>query len=174
MAMWAGALSWCRNQSPLCHFSGRFRRRLSHTIVSTQSSKTPDLLFVLEEQTACALSHQHQKKESLLFWHLSKLAMLCLVWANLVTSTDVTAALTQDCSSSSNSHHLLKLLWETENHFWALLANHSTFTCLFFCSCVGIWGTNFAATHLIMKCVDMNFNTHLFFHKFCSWSSDDL
>ena len=26
--VWARALSWCKNQSPLCHFSGRFRCRL--------------------------------------------------------------------------------------------------------------------------------------------------
>ena len=28
-AVWAGALSWCRKQSPLCHFSGHRHHKLS-------------------------------------------------------------------------------------------------------------------------------------------------
>ena len=62
-AVWAGALSWCKNQSPLCHFSGPFITG-SHAVVSTHSSKTADLPFILEEQTPCALYHQYQKNKS--------------------------------------------------------------------------------------------------------------
>jgi len=52
-AVWAGALSWCKNQSPLCHFSGLFVGG-SQAIVSTHSSETADLLLVLEEPSPCA------------------------------------------------------------------------------------------------------------------------
>ena len=38
----------------------------SRTIFSTHSSITSDLLCVLEKQTPCTLSHQHQKKKSAL------------------------------------------------------------------------------------------------------------
>ena len=34
-AVWAGALSWCKNQSLLCHFSGWFRRRLLRNLFNT-------------------------------------------------------------------------------------------------------------------------------------------
>jgi len=36
----------------------------SHAILSTHSSKPADLLFLLEEQTPCALAHQHKKKRN--------------------------------------------------------------------------------------------------------------
>ena len=104
MIVWLGALSWCKNQSPSATFLDIFVSG-SHAIISTYSSKTADLLLVLEEQTPCSLSLQHQIKKSTLSWHLSELTMLFLVWANLVTSTD----LTQGCSRSTNYHHLLQL-----------------------------------------------------------------
>ena len=66
----------------------------SNAIVSPHSSKTADILFVLDEQTPCAKSHQHKKNQQCLrYW--SELAALFLVWGNLVTSTDLIAALTQ-------------------------------------------------------------------------------
>jgi hypothetical protein len=34
-AGWARALSWCKKQSLLCYFSGRFHRRLSHNRFNT-------------------------------------------------------------------------------------------------------------------------------------------
>ena len=79
---------------------------------------------VMEKQTPCALCHQHQKKKSTLSWNWSERAALFLVWVNLVTSANLTAALTQGHSCSTNSHHLLQLLWETEGPLWALPENH--------------------------------------------------
>jgi len=64
-AVWAVALLWCKNKAPLCHSFGCFVAG-THTIVSTHSSKTADILCVLNEQTACELSHQHQEKKSTL------------------------------------------------------------------------------------------------------------
>ena len=72
--------------------------------IYSHSSKTSDLLFVLEKQTPCALAHQHQKKKSTLSWNWSELAEPFLVWTNLVTSSDLTAPLTQGHSHSINSH----------------------------------------------------------------------
>ena len=161
-AVWAGALSWCRNQSPLCHFCGCFHRRLSYNCFITFQVQVTLLIYCLSWRNKLPVHYPINIKKRnhyclgtwatlpCFFFGLG-IIMLFFVWANLVTSTDVTAALAQDRScSSTNSLHLLKLLWETESHFWALRANHSTFACLFFCSCVGTCGTNFAATHLII------------------------
>ena len=126
--VWPGALSWYKNQFLLCHFLDVFVTG-AHAIISPNSRKTPDLLFVLEEQTPCALSHQHQKKKSTFSCHY--MYLLCFFWSErlLWLNTDVTAALTQGYSSSTNSHLLLQLLWETEGHIWAVPANHSKHSC---------------------------------------------
>ena len=54
--LWAGALSWWRNQSWLLHISGRFSVHC-RVISSTPSNKIVDSQFVQEEQIACAQSH---------------------------------------------------------------------------------------------------------------------
>ena len=67
-AVWVVALSWCKNQSPLCQCSECFFSG-THANLSAHSSKTADMLCVLDEQTACELSHQHQEEKSTLSWH---------------------------------------------------------------------------------------------------------
>ena len=164
----AGSLSWCKNQSPLCHFSGLFIEG-SQATVSTHSNKTADLLLVLEEPSPCALSHHLRERERERNQHCldtwANLPHFFLVWANLVTSTDVTAALTQGRGRSTNSHHLLQLLWETEGHFWAPPANP-------------LWADvarilqepilqePISSSHLPLKCIAINLRHICYFRNF--------
>jgi hypothetical protein len=53
--------------SPTLPLFWMFMSQALTTILSTHSSKTADILCVLNEQTACELSHQHQEKTSTLF-----------------------------------------------------------------------------------------------------------
>ena len=161
-----GGIVMVQEPIPLCHFSG-WLRRVSRTIFSTYSSKTSDLLCVLEKQTPCTLSHQYKKrkrkkerKKSTSSWNWSELATQFLVWANLVTSTDLTAAPTQGRSRSTNSHHLL-LLWETEGYFWALRVNHGKSRIL---------QQPVSSSNLPWKCVDMNSMTYLLTYLLTPWS----
>jgi len=95
---------------PTPPLSWTFLSQALNAVNSTHSGKTADLLFFIEEQTPCALSFQPLKKKSTLSQHLSELAMLFLGSENLLTSTDLTATLSQGCSHRTNSHNLLQLL----------------------------------------------------------------
>jgi len=117
--------------------------------------------------------------KSTLPWHLSELTTLFLVWANLVTSTDLTAVLTLSHSHITNSHHLLQLLWETEGHFWALPANHGkhSHACFFaplWADVAQILQQLILSSNLTIKCVGMTSMTQLLFQKFRNWSNDNL
>ena len=92
------------------------------------------------------------------FQHIQvKLPIYWLPWANLMTSTNLTAALTRRRSFSTNSHHLLQLLWENEGHFWSFPANHGKSRIL---------QQPVSSSTLPLKYVGVISMTHLLFQKF--------
>jgi hypothetical protein len=50
------------------------------------------------------------KKEINILLTLERTCPLFSVWVNMVTSTDLTGAMTQGCSRNTDFHHLLQLL----------------------------------------------------------------
>jgi hypothetical protein len=78
-------------QVPLAHYATLLDVFVagSHAIFSTHSSKTADLLFVLEEHSLFTIPSTSKNEINIVLTLQSELA--AFVWANLVTSTDLAA-----------------------------------------------------------------------------------
>jgi hypothetical protein len=133
------------------------------------------LIYCLSWRNKLPVQNRIKKKLSE-YW--SELAALFLVWGNLVTSTDLTAALTKGHSHSTNSHHLLWTLWKTEGHFELFLqiSKHSH-TCGFVpmrADAAGILQQLVSSSNLPLKCTGMKSMKSPLFQKFCQLSDNNL
>ena len=85
-AVWAGELSSCKNQYPLCQFFWTFSSQV--LTQSFQHIQVKLLIYCCSggKTSVHFPSHQHQDRNQHFSWHWSELAALFLIWANLVTS----------------------------------------------------------------------------------------
>jgi len=105
-------------------------------------------------------------------------AALFLVWGNLVTSNDLNAALTQGHSHSTNSHHLLWLLWDILGYseLFLQISKHSHTCCfaILWADAAWILRQPVSSSNLPLKRTGMKSMKSLLFQIFCQWSDDNL